>query len=66
MKDKEVKITPEMTGAAIMMAEEAKYRMRMSYKLAKALLTGKIDKNIVGWAEQEVYIYERLIKDSEK
>ena len=50
------KITPEMTATAVSMAHEAECHHKMMLKLANAIITGKIDSEIVKYAEMLVDI----------
>jgi len=50
------------TATEVMLQEEVIYLAKMNYLLAKALLTGKINSNIVRWAEEIVALYKKTLE----
>lgn len=54
-----MKITKTMTAVAMELNREAQYHHEMSYKLACSYLTGKIDSQVVKYAEMIKSIYEK-------
>lgn len=61
-KSSRVSIPAEMTATAIMLQREAENKSRMDYLMAKALLTGKLESRVISWAEQVVYVYEKMME----
>lgn len=60
MKNKEKKkIDPFLTATAVVLQEEAKHRQEMLLKMAQALLTGKIDSQVIRYAEMIVDIAKK-------
>jgi hypothetical protein len=51
-----------MTATAVQIQRDAKNKLYMDYLMAKALLTGQIDSKVIKWAEEIVYVYEKLLK----
>ncbi len=47
MNDKKI-----MTATEAQIIERAKYEAKMNYCIAKALVEGKVDSNVLRWAEQ--------------
>ena len=65
MKHEDFEITPEMTATAIMMQESSLRQMKMIGKVCEALLSGKINREVVSFAEEYLYINQELFKDKQ-
>lgn len=57
------KITFE-TATAMQFAEESKYRLKMNYCMAKALVEGRVDSNVLKYAEMICKSQKELFEEN--
>ena len=58
-----MKKTHNITATEIMMMEQAKYESSMNWKMAKALVEGKVDSVVLRYAEQIYYSQKDIFED---
>jgi len=51
-----------ITATEVMIMEQAKYNALMNWRMAKALVEGKVDSRVLSWAEQVYETQKEIFK----